>query len=269
MEVEIQRHNATAALQPFIAQYWSGTFRGKSMATLRQKVLPSGYIELVLHLPKARGTLKGKPPQPSSNAFSFFGFWTVPYVLQFRNEVETFGICFKPEALHAVFGVAAATLLNCPANLEEVLGASFSSFCRKLKQLKTFEERVNAADAYFLKQIPVTDAPPSFVQLAANLIRCQEGGTSVECLSHEVCIGMRQLEREFKNKLGLSPKTYMRISRLNKVLQLISLNPSLSLAQLSYLGGYADQAHFNRDFKQITGELPSVYLAEQENFLTF
>ncbi|KAA3440203.1 helix-turn-helix domain-containing protein [Rufibacter hautae] len=268
MEVEILRHTATAALQPFITQYWSGTFRGKSTPTLRQKVLPSGYIELVLHLPKAHGPLKGNARRKPSIAFSFFGFWTVPYVLQFKNEAETFGICFKPEALHAVFGVAAATLLNCPANLDEVLGASFSAFCRKLGHLKTFEERVLAADAFFLNQVPANDVPPSFVQVAAHLIRCQEGGTSVERLSHEVCIGMRQLEREFKNKLGLSPKTYMRISRLNKVLQLITQNPSLSLAQLSYLGGYSDQAHFNRDFKQITGELPSVYLSEQENFLT-
>ena len=260
-------YKPAAALRPFVVQYWDGTFIGKPTAALEQKVFPSGYIELVLHLSDARCEFKVGSGWSTSAAFSMVGFWTTPYLLQFRDKVEVFAIRLYPEAMYPIFGVPAAEFINSSANLEEIFGPSFTSFCLKIEELKTVEERVQLADAYLLKRLYSAENKRPYVQMAADLIRRQKGDVSVENLSDEVCISTRQLEREFKNKMGLSPKTYMRIARLNTVLQLINQQPSLTLAQLSYLGGYADQAHFIRDFKQITGELPSVYVSDQKSFL--
>lgn len=266
MGVQMKGYEPAAALRPFVAQYWDGTFIGKPTAALEQKVFPSGYIELVLHLSDARCELKVNSAWNESAAFSLVGFWTAPFLLQFRDKVETFGIRFKPEAMYFIFGVPAAEFINCSANLEEIFDPSFTSFCLHIEELKTVEERIQLADAYLLKRLYKAENRQPYVQMAADLIRRRKGEISVESLSDEVCISTRQLEREFKNKLGMSPKTYMRIARLNMVLQLINQHPSISLAQLSYQGGYADQAHFIRDFKQITGELPSVYVSEQKSF---
>lgn len=51
----------------------------------------------------------------------------------------------------------------------------------------------------------------------------------------------------------------MRIARLNSVQQILKKQPNLSQAQLSYLSGYSDQAHFVKDFKKLTGEIPSEF----------
>lgn len=269
MDVQMQELMPAAALRPFVVRYWDGTFVGKPTAALEQKVFPSGFIEMVLHLSDARCALKFNAGWSTSAAFSLVGFWSTPFVLQFQDRVEVFGIRLKPEALYLIFGVPAAEFINCSANLEEVFGPSFTSFCLQLEERKTVEERVQLADAYLLKRLyAVRNQHPPYVQLAADLIRSRKGEASVEALSDEVCISTRQLEREFKNKLGLSPKTYMRITRLNTILQLIKQQPALTLAQLSYLGGYADQAHFIHDFKQMTGELPSAFVSDQKSFLT-
>lgn len=269
MSVHIREFVPATPLQPYVLQYWQGTFLGKPTAALERKIIPSGYIELVLHISDARCEAKVHTSWQKSAAFSLVGFWTTPFLLQFRDKVETFGIRFKPEAIYFIFGIPAAEFINCSANLEEVFSPCFTSFCYQIESLKSAEERIQLADTYLLSRLYKARKRQSYVQLAAELIRHQHGETTVERLSQEVCISPRQLEREFKNKLGMGPKAYMRISRLNKVLQLLEEQPWISLAQLSYLCGYADQAHFNRDFKQLTGELPTFYASQQESFLMY
>ena len=267
MGVQIRDFVPAAALRPYVLQYWEGTFNGMPSAILEQKVMPSGYIELVLHLSTARCELKLNAGWETSAAFSLVGFWTTPYLLQFRDKVETFAIRFKPEALYFIFGIPAAEFINCSADLAYTFGPCFTSFCYQIEALKTIEERIQLADTYLLNRLKKAQNRQSYVQLAAELIRRQRGEITVESLSQEVCISTRQLEREFKNKLGLSPKSYMRIARLNKVLELLNEKSFKSLAQLSYLCGYADQAHFIREFKELTGELPSFYSSDQEIFI--
>ena len=267
MGVQIRDFVPAAALRPYVLQYWEGTFNGMPSAVLEQTVLPSGYIELVLHLSEARCELKVKSGWETSAAFSLVGFWTTPFFLQFRDKVQTFAIRFKPEAMYFIFGIPAAEFINCSANLEDTFGACFTSFCYQIEALKTVEERIQMADTYLLNRLKKAQNRHSYVQLAAELIRHQKGEITVEGLSQEVCISTRQLEREFKNKLGLSPKSYMRIARLNKVMELLNQKSFKSLAQLSYYCGYADQAHLIREFKQLTGELPSFYASDQEGFM--
>ena len=267
MGVQIRDFVPAAALRPYVLQYWEGTFNGMPSAVLEQKVLPSGYIELVLHLSEARCELKVQSGWETSAAFSLVGFWTTPFLLQFRDKVQTFAIRFKPEAVYFIFGIPAAEFINCSANLEDTFGSCFTSFCYQIEALKTVEERIQLTDTYLLNRLKKAQNRESYVQRAAELIRHQGGETTVESLSQEVCISTRQLEREFKNKLGLSPKSYMRIARLNKVMELLNQKSFKSLAQLSYYCGYADQAHFIREFKQLTGELPSLYASDQEGFM--
>ena len=269
MSVHLKEYAPAVALRPYVVQYWEGLFMGKSTAVLEQKVIPSGYIELVLHLSDARCELKIKAAWEKSAAFSLVGFWTTPFTLQFKEKVEVFAIRFKPEAMYCIFGVPAAEFLNCSANLEEVFGPSFASFCLQIEALKTVEKRIQLADQYLISRLYKAEAHGFYFQAAADLIRNQKGGITVESLSDSVCISPRQLEREFKNKLGVSPKTYIRIARLNTVLDFINKSHKVSLAQLSYLCGYSDQPHFIKDFKSLTGELPSFYLSEQESFIHF
>lgn len=257
----------TPLLRPFIEQYWEGIYRGSSSAALQQKVLPTGYIEMVLHLSVARCEMKFSSAWGNSAAFSLVGFCTAPFLLQFRDRVEVFCIRLKPEALYFIFDIPAAEFINSSGNLEEIFGPSFTRFCLQIEELKTFEERTQLADRYFLNKLDKAGKRQSYLHKAAHLIRYSNCELSVESLSNKVCISTRQLEREFKDKLGVSPKTYMRIMRLHGILQLITEQPELNLSQLSYLGGYADQAHFIRDFKNLTGELPSAYLTGPQNFV--
>ena len=70
----------------------------------------------------------------------------------------------------------------------------------------------------------------------------------------------RHLERCFTEWMGIPPKLYARITRLNYVLRLKTRRPDLTWAAISHDAGYFDQTHLVKDFKAMAGEAPGAYL---------
>ncbi|WP_138480166.1 chromate resistance protein ChrB domain-containing protein [Dyadobacter bucti] len=67
------------------------------------------------------------------------------------------------------------------------------------------------------------------------------------------------VSREFSKYFSdLSFGEYIRKLRIEKAIELLG-NTSNSLAEIAYLTGFSDQSHFNRIFKQHTGQNPSVF----------
>ncbi|WP_395016554.1 helix-turn-helix domain-containing protein [Dongia sp.] len=63
----------------------------------------------------------------------------------------------------------------------------------------------------------------------------------------------------FSASVGLSPKRYARLARFGRVLLRLEKQPDTGLAEIAQAAGYADQAHFNRDFRDFAGISPGEY----------
>lgn len=72
---------------------------------------------------------------------------------------------------------------------------------------------------------------------------------------------VRWVQRAFKRHVGVSAKWMIRCARLQQAVCALNADPVQRLTDLSYALGYADQAHFSRDFKAVVGETPSAYAA--------
>ncbi|NNC45774.1 MAG: AraC family transcriptional regulator, partial [Winogradskyella sp.] len=89
----------------------------------------------------------------------------------------------------------------------------------------------------------------------------------IKDLPSRLCISKRQLEREFKEKIGISPKHYLRITRINEVIRLLNEKQVFDLTSITYHCGYFDQSHFIKDFKRITGQKPTIFIKERGQFI--
>src|SRR5262249_19763083 len=74
----------------------------------------------------------------------------------------------------------------------------------------------------------------------------------------------RQLERQFDDATGVSPKTLARTIRFESIRSRLMFEPNANLTDLAYEFGYADQAHFIHDFKAFTNKMPSEFAAEMQ-----
>jgi methylphosphotriester-DNA--protein-cysteine methyltransferase len=85
------------------------------------------------------------------------------------------------------------------------------------------------------------------------------------CASHNVNI--RSFRRHFVMQVGISPKTFCRIVRINRIFKDIEMNPDVDINDLVYKYNYFDQAHFINDFKDIMGETPLSFRKKDKFYL--
>jgi AraC-like DNA-binding protein len=71
----------------------------------------------------------------------------------------------------------------------------------------------------------------------------------------------RHFIARFSAAIGIAPKRYARLARFGRVLRRLERRPETDWAVLALEAGYADQAHFNRDFRGFAGISPGRYRA--------
>ena len=89
------------------------------------------------------------------------------------------------------------------------------------------------------------------------------GSTSINQILKDDLPKRRQLERNFKKQIGISPKQLGKVLRLQTALKML-LNDKESLTNIAYESEYFDQAHFIKDFKEFTGTTPKEFI-DNEN----
>lgn len=78
-------------------------------------------------------------------------------------------------------------------------------------------------------------------------------------LADAVGLSLRQLQRLFRTHVGATPKFVIRRQRLQEAAVRIERGDGASLTTLAHELGYADQAHFSRDFRAATGLSASAF----------
>ena len=129
---------------------------------------------------------------------------------------------------------------------------------------KNVIELVNTCDNILYKRMEkhvVSDA----LLLASTVISDSHGQVQVREVARQSGYSERQLNRLFLTQIGMNIKNYVRLSRFNYVLKHIQTSPCF-FAALSQQAGYFDQAHFDKDFKAISGVTPRKYLQTMSDF---
>lgn len=267
LNIRVNEYKPETSLSPYIEWYWLGSFNDRGAGHLSWRVIPSGYVELIIHLTDLHCDLPSLQGWSQSPNYTIIGLQTKPYVVRFSNNVRVFGIRFKPEGIYKVFGVPASKFAEIYEDMSQVMGRGFRDFCDKLILQKSVPGMLKHTDRYLSGMARHHNQSLGYVDYAAELIRKSGGGVKIEELQNLIFIGLRQLEREFKEKIGMTPKKYLRISRLIQVHRLLESSKELNLTEIAYQTGYTDQAHFIRDYKSIIGETPSIYVKEKDRFI--
>ncbi|MDN5802970.1 MAG: helix-turn-helix domain-containing protein [Microlunatus sp.] len=81
-------------------------------------------------------------------------------------------------------------------------------------------------------------------------------------ICREFAVSERSLQRLASRRIGFSPKWLIQRRRLHEAALNLAHRDAPALADLAVDLGYADQSHFIRDFKAVTGMTPAAYSAE-------
>jgi len=254
-------------LKPFVELFWEGSFNINAEGPLSLQMLPTGCLELIIHISDLHCDLENNTSYSQTPEYMIMGLFTKPYEVRFNHNVKVFAIRFKPEGFYTVFGIPASILMERYEDMSMVLGPGFVDFSNRLKEELSVSAMIQRTENYLLKNLLNNKIDMNYVNLAAKLIRNTKW-VKIKDLCNRLFISKRQLEREFKEKVGISPKHYLRIIRINEVLRLLHKDKVINLTSVAYHCGYFDQAHFINDFKRITGQKPTIFIKESERFIS-
>ena len=172
-------------------------------------------------------------------------------------------VLFQPGGMHRLLGIPMTEMLNQPFDAASILGKDIDEITEQLNEVLDFNEMIALVQNYLLYKSKNTKAILPIEQVLAKMAKLEKF-SNVDHLAKEACVSVRQLERQFKERIGISPKLYARQTRFSKAWIMHETNPALSWSQIAYACHYADQMHMIRDFKEFVNGTPSILKSDLE-----
>ena len=165
-------------------------------------------------------------------------------------------IGFYTGALHRLLGIPIHELYNKTCNSADAFGGEIEQVNEQLRNTQDYAQMKNIVETFLLKKLNKLRRLETF-DLVINKSVSVNGGMTVEALASDACLSLRQFERKCKERIGISPKLYLRLVRFSTAYRMHERHPDHSWTSIAYASGYYDQAHFIRDFKEFAGVIPS------------
>ena len=138
-----------------------------------------------------------------------------------------------------------------------------------LLSLVFIQQKFLFAENHLLKMFGHKLVVNPFVDYAVNQILHMPNQMSIDRISKKVGYSQKHLIKIFKEHVGLTPKSFLKIIRFQKAIQEIEQNKTANWASIAFDSGYYDQAHFINDFKSFSGFTPTQYLKTNSEYSNY
>lgn len=249
-----------AVLRPFVALLWSQPGDPRRAATgqaTREHVLPNGMMHLAVRLggPPLRVLAPGGAVLEPGQAV-VGGVRDRYYAKEAVAGVPSVGVQLRPGAAQALFGVPAGELAGRHVPLVDLLGADAARLRERLLEQASPQRRLDLLEAFLLARLPrARGLHPAVAGALAGFAAGGDVGSVVARSGYS----HRHLGALFVDAVGLTPQRFRRVRRFQRALDVHRRDPALAWAQIAHGAGYADQAHFVREFRGFTGVRPQDY----------
>jgi AraC-like DNA-binding protein len=182
---------------------------------------------------------------------------------------ETIGVFFHPGRAAPFLRVAISDLTDRTIDIEDVWGTAGSRLPHDLCELDE-TARIDMLESALLARLeagPQRRGALDVEGLAASVDR-RQGRTSVDAMARAAGVSRQHLSREFRERIGITPKLYSRLARFQSGLVYASAHASVDWSRAALDTGYADQSHMIAEFREFSGLTPQM-LASRNWFHPF
>jgi AraC-like DNA-binding protein len=164
---------------------------------------------------------------------------------------------FQPGGLYRLTGIPMTSLLCSDSfNGPDLLGIDIWEVYQQLQETDSISNMKLIVENYLLKQVNKLKPVLPIDHVFTRLIK-ERGMVKIDKLVSEACLSVRQFERVFQQRIGLTPKFFARLVRFNQAWIIKEQQPGVSWIRIAHECGYFDQMHLIRDFQEFTGANPS------------
>lgn len=246
------------ALRPFVRLLWAGPPR-PGTASIREHVLPTGCMHIALRFagPPLRLFDGQDDERGRTVGHAVVGGVRPGFYLRESAPAWSVGAQLEPGAAPVLFGVGTDALALRHTLLHDLWGPASALLLEQLEQAGEPWRCIALLEAALLRRLQPRHAMHPGVAAALAAVH---GGASVEAAVRASGFSHRHLLARFRAATGMAPRQYGRVLRLQEALRALE-TPGPGLASVAAAAGYADQAHFGREFRVFTGLTPGEWRA--------
>lgn len=254
-----QTFEPSSSLSSFIKCYWTLDSEAGEETLEKQTIVPDGCMEMIFHHGEYYQQLtldEGWITQPKCFVF---GQLTRPLEIMPTGKTGIFSVRFHPNGFLPFASMPIKDMENKAVALESIFGQEVLHLEEKMMLAESAEERITLVENFLLEKLTDEHTIHKIIHSTIETMMEAKGRLPVDEVAKMVKINKRQLERKFSEAIGLSPKQLSKTIRLQETIKNMYSKKYSNLTELAYQGAFFDQAHFIKDFKELTGMTPKEF----------
>lgn len=246
-----------------VDRLWTLSGNAASLAADIQPILPDGRPELILHFGDAFERVRDDGRAERQPWVIFAGQLTAQLSLRPTGLIRVLGVRFHPYGAAAVVRPPQEELAGLTIGVDTLA----RPLSRALNDVRSATDDLREAVS-LVQNVLLQWVEPGHIDVrirhAVQVIDRHRGLVSIDEVAESVSMTRRHLERRFLATVGVTPKRLARIARFQHALQVLEYSGSTAPGTVTAARcGYADQAHFIRDFRDLAGCPPGEHLLKQ------
>lgn len=253
-KMNLKIYTPSPPLQPYIKCYYLS--ESNYTQYVKDVFFPDGCVEAVFH-----AGLDFYRNEEKECWAKVIGQITRPLTMKAIGKGKSFGIWFLPHTFSLFSGISTHEINDKIIPSETVFSQHFIAFIKDCLFENDIKKLVEGTNNYLSKKlsIPLNSIKERIAEYAIRYILTEKAASNLDKLVRDCNISNRYLQKIFIEKVGYSPKFFIRTARFQYALDHLTKYQTDSLTALAYQAGYYDQAHFIREFKEFTGFAPSQF----------
>jgi AraC-like DNA-binding protein len=255
-DCEIARRSPLPQLQPYIVSELEGWHQTRGGAA-RLREVPFPGVPLIFNLGPSWHIEGGVTPGQEEHHDSFLaGLHTKPSFVDGGDAWACIELRMTPLGAYRLLQWPMHELTNRTLELGDVL-ARVGDLVGRLRETGSWEARFDLVEAFLMRRLGDAAPPSAAMEWSWDHLHRSHGGAPISALANELGWSHRRLISRFREQLGLTPKVLARVIRFDQAVRRLGHSTPDGLAAIAYDCGYFDQAHMNRDFRELAGTTPA------------
>lgn len=252
--VRTQSMPVAGALRPYVSALLSAEISASGPLPL--SIAPHESLVLSVQLGRASDPIEQKGQHGQNTRLTGIRQWTGAFEGA-GDCVSLFALLTPLGAVHLLESRPLAQAPRIRARVAELLDDRLT---RRLEsdvaQASTLDDKLRAFAAWLEQRAVASRRLSTAAQRAGRAAMRLSGDpdVAIETLADEQHVSRRQLERDFNQWLGTSPRHLAQVARVQAVSR--KAHTGATLADIAADVGFSDQAHMSRVVRQLTGLTP-------------
>lgn len=246
-------------LADLVECYWEGW---GDIPPMREKILPRTNVELMFNLKGRHRILErdGSEVEETQNRGWLSGLQRRYLMIETVEGSHFLAARLRPWGAWRLLRESMKAVSGAVPRIGDLWGRASESIKDRLLSAANPFARFDIIESELRARIDPQRRQDSGVTEASRRLVASQGRLRISEICHDIGSSRATLSRKFRDQVGLTPKTYARVIRIEALMTHLANHGPDQWAMLAEDFGYHDQAHLAHDFREFCGATPEEYL---------